>query len=147
MDLEHEKLWIFWLCVLNKLLSWFLPMHLVHLLASDIPDRLIATGSYAGAWSSWESHRCAWLYYAACLKDSVITWSLPKAGMEIKTNVLDLLVIKPGIKKNVAFFQVSFILGMPHRYKPGAPEYGVASSFQPLTEAPDGLGACLSRKG
>lgn len=41
-------------------------------------------------------------------------------------NILDLLFVKPCI--NVAFFQVSFILGMPQRYKPGAPEDGVASS-------------------
>ena len=66
---------------------------------------------------------------------------------QISVNVLDLLFIKPCIKKNVAFFQVSFILGMPHRHKPGAPEDDVASSFQPLNEPPDGLGACLSRKG
>lgn len=35
------------------------------------------------------------------------------------------------------FFQVSFILGIPHRYKRGAAEDDVASSLQLLNQPPD----------
>lgn len=124
------------LCVLNRSLSWILPMHPMLLLASDISDRLILIWSYAGAWRSWESY----------LKDGVIIWSLYKAGMEtnlltfqVSANVLDLL-LQNFVQRGL--FQVCFILGMPHRYKTGAPEDD-ASSFLSASESATGLFGCL----
>lgn len=56
---------------------------------------------------------------------------------KVSKNILDLLFIKPCIKKYAAFLQVGLIFGVPHRYKPGAPEdVAFVSLFQLLNQTP-----------